>query len=121
MLVNIERGRDREPPEVLNNRCRHSRTEPANHHRGLRPLRERFGQSTADLARAALRYRLQHADNAAVLTGFTTPEQVTENLKTVSEPLGPEDITFIRETAGRLQQRLDTAGEVFLDENDTAR
>ncbi|HEY8985335.1 MAG TPA: aldo/keto reductase [Streptomyces sp.] len=83
---------------------------------GLRPLRERFGASTADLARVALRYCLQHADNAAVLVGYTTPEQVTENLTATGDPLTSEDIAFVRETAGHLQQRLDAAGDVFLDE-----
>ncbi|MFJ6565937.1 aldo/keto reductase [Streptomyces sp. NPDC091292] len=86
--------------------------------RRLRPLRERFGTSTSDLTRVALHYCLQHADNAAVLVGFTTPEQVAQNLKTIGEPLSPEDIDFVRETAGRLQQQLDAAGEVFVDEKD---
>ncbi|MGW3163296.1 aldo/keto reductase [Streptomyces sp. NPDC001142] len=86
---------------------------------GLRPLRERFGASTAALTRVALNYCLQHADNAAVLVGFTGPEQVIQNLKAVSESLSSQDIDLVRETAGRLQQRLDAAGEVFLDEKDT--
>ncbi|MBT2384506.1 aldo/keto reductase [Streptomyces sp. ISL-11] len=83
---------------------------------GLRPLRERFGPSTAGLTRVALHYCLQHADNAAVLVGFTRPEQVSANLQAVGEPLSPEDIDFVRETTGRLQQQLDAAGEVFLGE-----
>ncbi|MEV6424729.1 aldo/keto reductase [Streptomyces sp. NPDC051662] len=85
---------------------------------GLRPLHERFGASTADLTHVALHYCLQHADNAAVLVGFTHPEQVTQNLTTPGKPLNREDIAFVRETAGHLQQRLDAAGEVFLDEKD---
>ncbi|WP_062013175.1 aldo/keto reductase [Streptomyces hygroscopicus] len=88
---------------------------------GLNPLRKRFGPSNADLIRIALHYCLQHADNAAVLVGFTTPEQVIQNLKVVGDPLSPEDIAFVRETAGRLQQRLDAAGDVFLDEKDAPR
>ncbi|OAA18442.1 putative oxidoreductase, aryl-alcohol dehydrogenase like protein [Frankia sp. EI5c] len=48
--------------------------------RRLAPLRERFGSTTQDLARVALTYSLQRADNAAVLVGFTTPDQVRENL-----------------------------------------
>ncbi|MFI0742770.1 aldo/keto reductase [Streptomyces sp. NPDC021100] len=83
---------------------------------GLRPLRVRFGPSAADLTRVALHYCLQHADNAAVLVGFTRPEQISTNLKAAAEPLSPEDIAFVREAAGRLQQQLDAAGEVFLDE-----
>ncbi|WP_409239771.1 aldo/keto reductase [Streptomyces sp. PA5.6] len=83
---------------------------------GLRPLRERFGSSTADLTRVALHYCLQRADNAAVLVGFTRPEQVAQNFTAIGNPLSAEDIDFVRETAGHLQQRLDAAGEVFLDE-----
>ncbi|MGW2232348.1 aldo/keto reductase, partial [Streptomyces formicae] len=90
-------------------------------HEGLRPLRERFGSSTADLTRVALHYCLQHADNAAVLVGFTSPEQVSQNLTAVGEPLSAEDIDFVRQTAGRLQQQLDAAGEVFLDEKEQAQ
>lgn len=85
---------------------------------GLAPLRERYGASTADLTRIALHYCLQHADNAAVLVGFTTPEQVAQNLNAIGEPLSPQDIAYVRETIRRLQQRLDAAGEVFLDEKD---
>ncbi|MDI3407661.1 aldo/keto reductase [Streptomyces cavernicola] len=88
---------------------------------GLRPLRERFGASTADLTRVALHYCLQHADNAALLVGFTGPEQVTQNLNAIGDPLTDEDIDFVRLTAGRLQQQLDAAGEVFLDEKDAAQ
>ncbi|MEI5098502.1 aldo/keto reductase [Streptomyces sp. PmtG] len=83
---------------------------------GLAPLRERFGASTADLTRVALHYCLQRADNAAVLVGFTRPEQVAQNLTAVGEPLSTEDIDFVRQTAGHLQQRLDAVSEVFLDE-----
>lgn len=89
--------------------------------RGLEPWRERFGSHREDLVRAALHYCVQHAENAAVLVGFTTPEQVRENLAAVGEPLSLEDIAFIRETAGQLQRELDAAGEVFLDETETPR
>lgn len=88
---------------------------------GLGPLRERFGATTADLTRVALRYCLQHADNAAVLVGYTRPEQIAQNLAAVGTPLTADEIGFIRTTAGHLQQRLDAAGEVFLDEKDTAQ
>jgi methylglyoxal reductase len=89
--------------------------------RGLAPWRDRFGASRQDLVRAALHYCVQHAENAAVLVGFTGPEQVRENLTAVGAPLSPEDIAFIRETAGRLQHELDAAGEVFLDETEAPR
>lgn len=89
--------------------------------RGLAPWRERFGADRQDLVRVALHYCVQQAENAAVLVGFTRPEQVRENLAAVGEPLSPEDIAFIRETAGRIQQELDAAGEVFLDETEAPR
>lgn len=88
---------------------------------GLQPLRERFGPDSRDLVRAALHYCVQHAENTAVLVGFTTPEQVRENLAAVGGPLSADDIAFIREAAGRLQRELDAAGEVFLDETEAPR
>ncbi|MEE4543682.1 aldo/keto reductase [Streptomyces sp. V4-01] len=86
--------------------------------RGLEPLRQRFGPDRQGLVRAALGYCVQHAENAAVLVGFTTPQQVAENLTAAGSPLSAEDVVFIRESAGRLQQELDAAGEVFLDETE---
>jgi len=88
---------------------------------GLRPLRERFGPDPADLVRVALQFCLQHAENAAILVGFTRPEQVTENLSAVGDPLGTDDLDFVRATAGALQRDLDAAGEVFLDEKEATR
>lgn len=88
---------------------------------GLQPLRGRFGTNPGALARVALHYCVQRAANAAVLVGYTTPEQVTENLTAVGEPLMDEDLTFIRDTVGRLQRALDAAGDVFLDEKEAQR
>jgi methylglyoxal reductase len=88
---------------------------------GLKPLRDRFGHSTPDLSRVFLRYCVQHADNTAVLVGFTGPQQVTQNLTCVERPLTAQDLEFVRAAAGRLQQQLDAAGEVFLDEKGQAR
>ncbi|WP_269148641.1 aldo/keto reductase [Carbonactinospora thermoautotrophica] len=82
----------------------------------LVPLRERFGPRPEDLARVVLRYCLQRADNAAVLVGFTTPEQVEANFTGLGEPLSAEDLEFVREHMGTLRQALDATGEVFTDE-----
>jgi methylglyoxal reductase len=90
-------------------------------HDGLQPVRNRFGASPAELAPVMLSYCLHRADNAAVLVGFTTPEQVTQNLAPPAHPLTDDDLAFIRDTVGSIQQRLDAAGEVFLDELETAR
>lgn len=84
-------------------------------HDGLRPLRDRFGPSPADLAPVMIAYCLHQSDSAAVLAGFTTPGQVATNLA-LARALTIDDLAFIRQTAGRIQQRLDAAGDVFLDE-----
>lgn len=88
---------------------------------GLAPLRDRFGDTTAALTRVALQYCLQQADNAAVLVGYTRPEQIAENLSAVGEELTDDDLAFVHETLGRLQHRLDEHSEVFLDEKGDGR
>lgn len=85
-------------------------------HEGLAPLRQRFGERPQDLVRVALRYCLQRADHAAVLVGFTTPEQVEMNLTCLGAPLTDDDMAFVRAAMARLRERLDAAGEVFVDE-----
>ncbi|MEY9840524.1 aldo/keto reductase [Streptacidiphilus sp. EB103A] len=86
---------------------------------GLAPLRERFGPDEPDLVRTALQYCLQHADNAALLVGFSSARQVTANLRAVGSPLTGEDLAFVRDSARRLQLALDAIGEVFLDEKES--
>ncbi|CAM5606145.1 aldo/keto reductase [Streptomyces diastaticus subsp. diastaticus] len=88
---------------------------------GLWPLRERFGDSPAALTRVALQVCLQRAENAAVLVGFTRPEQVEANLTAVGTPLTDDELAFVRATLGRLQQNLDANSEVFLDEKEAGR
>ncbi len=90
-------------------------------HDGLQPVRDRFGASPAQLAPVMLSYCLHRASNAAVLVGFTTPEQITQNLAPPAHPLTGDDLAFIRDTMGGIQQRLDAAGEVFLDELESAQ
>jgi methylglyoxal reductase len=85
-------------------------------HEGLAPLRQRFGARPQDLVRVALRYCLQRADNAAVLVGFTTPEQVEMNLTCLGAPLTDDEVAFGRAVMARLRERLDAVGEVFVDE-----
>lgn len=83
---------------------------------GLRPLRERFGDRTEDLVRVALRFCLQRSPNAAVLAGFTTPTQIEMNHACLGDPLTADDLAFIRATMQILREKLDTCGDVFLDE-----
>jgi methylglyoxal reductase len=90
-------------------------------HDGLKPLHDRFGPTPEDLAPVMIGYCLAQCKDAAVLTGFTTPGQVTQNLALPSPPLTSDDLDLIRETAGRVQQQLDLAGEVFTDEASEAR
>jgi aryl-alcohol dehydrogenase-like predicted oxidoreductase len=85
-------------------------------HEGLVPLRQRFGERPQDLVRVALRYCLQRAEGAAVLVGFTTPEQVEMNLTCLDAPLTDDELTFVAAAMGELRARLDAAGEVFVDE-----
>jgi methylglyoxal reductase len=82
----------------------------------LQPLRDYFGPTSADLVPVMLSYCVQQSANAAVLVGFTSPEQVAQNLATPVRALTADDLRFIRDTAGSIQQRLDAASEVFLDE-----
>lgn len=88
---------------------------------GLAPLRQAFGDTSAALTRVALQYCLQQDDNAAVLVGFTRPEQVTENLTAVGTPLTAAELAFVRDTLHRLQRNLDAHSEVFLDEKGADR
>jgi aryl-alcohol dehydrogenase-like predicted oxidoreductase len=82
-------------------------------------LRHRFGDQQTDLVRVALRYCLQRAEHAAVLVGFTTPEQIDMNFSCLGEPLSDDDLAFVRSTMNSLREALDAAGEVFLDEATT--
>ncbi|MFI5986959.1 aldo/keto reductase [Streptomyces sp. NPDC051555] len=88
---------------------------------GLEPLRRRFGDTPAALTRLALQYCLQQAEHAAVLVGFTRPEQIRENLNAIGTPLTEAELGYVRDTLGRLQQNLDARGEVFLDEKGATR
>lgn len=84
---------------------------------GLQPVRDRFGASPHQLARIFLHYSLQHAPNTAVLAGFTSPQQVEQNLTALGAPLTTQELAFVRTTALAIQRCLDQAGEVFLDEH----
>lgn len=60
------------------------------------PIRARFGDSPADLARVALRYALQHVPDAAVLVGFRNADQIHTTLTCLGNPLCLEEIAWIR-------------------------
>lgn len=62
----------------------------------MAPIRARFGESPAALARVALRYALQHAPEAAVLVGFRNANQIHATVTCLGDPLHPEEIAWIR-------------------------
>ncbi|MFH0246307.1 aldo/keto reductase [Streptomyces sp. HK10] len=90
-------------------------------HDHLAPLRDRFGHAPGQLARVFVHYCLHQADHAAVLVGFTRPEQTAENLAPLDAELTADDLAFISQITGRLQQALDAHTEVFVDEKGTER
>lgn len=65
-------------------------------HAWLAPLRAKYGNDLASLARVALRYALQHTPDAAVLVGFRNAEQIHTNITCLGDPLTSEEITEIR-------------------------
>ncbi|WP_433379347.1 aldo/keto reductase [Streptosporangium sp. CA-115845] len=83
---------------------------------GLKELHGVVGWNRKDLIRVALWACLGRYEQAAVLVGFTTPEQVAMNLSALGDPPHPELIAQARAIMGRVQSRLDEQGEVFLDE-----
>jgi myo-inositol catabolism protein IolS len=67
--------------------------------RGIKPklamLKERFGNTTDDLATVALRYILHHPHTACVIPGFRNERQVVCNLGAGNRILSNEDVEFI--------------------------
>ncbi len=61
----------------------------------LGPIRERFGSTTADLARVALQYALSRSAQACVIPGFKNPAQVETNMSTADKPLSAQEIAFV--------------------------
>ncbi len=62
----------------------------------LAPLRTRFGDSPAALARIALRYALQRAPDAAVLVGFRNSGQIHTTVTCLGDPLRKDETAAIR-------------------------
>ncbi|MGF1574087.1 MAG: aldo/keto reductase [Sumerlaeia bacterium] len=60
-------------------------------------MKERFGTTIEDLARAALQYNLAHETVGCVIPGFRNVKQVEANLAKVDEPLSIQDVALIRE------------------------
>ena len=64
--------------------------------RRLAPIRDRFGDSPAELARVALRYVLQTAPDAPVLVGFRNADQIHTTLTSLGDPLTLDELADIR-------------------------
>lgn len=88
---------------------------------GLDELRLLVGQRTEDVVRIALWSCLQRYEHAAVLVGFTSPEQIAMNLTCLRQPPTSEELSTAREIMAGVQARLDASGEVFLDESPAVR
>ncbi|MEU9836304.1 aldo/keto reductase [Streptosporangium sp. NPDC048047] len=83
---------------------------------GLQELHALVGPHRQDVIRIALWACLERYAHAAVLVGFTTAEQVRQNLTALGEPPHPDVIAQARAIMGRVQEKLDARGEVFTDE-----
>lgn len=86
---------------------------------GLDELRRHVGDGTGELVRIALWSCLDRYAHAAVLVGFTTPEQIEMNLTCLGEPPTSTELATAREIMGRVQAKLDAGGKVFTDEQPT--
>lgn len=80
--------------------------------RGMKPklekMKERFGNTTEELASVALNYVLQFPNVACVIPGFRNERQVRCNLAASGRTLSPEEVAFIQDlfdggTAGNRQ------------------
>ncbi|HET6284241.1 MAG TPA: aldo/keto reductase [Polyangia bacterium] len=60
-------------------------------------LKARFGDDARALARVALQYLLSYPGVACVIPGFRNRQQVTVNLADVDQPLGGDDIAYVRQ------------------------
>jgi methylglyoxal reductase len=83
---------------------------------GLRQLQASIGGEPADLIRIALWSCLKRCDEAAVLVGFTSADQVRVNLTCVGQVPPPDQIAEARTIMAAVQAKLDSSGEVFVDE-----
>ncbi|RYX81914.1 aldo/keto reductase [bacterium] len=63
----------------------------------LAKLKERFGDSTEDLAAVALNYILEQPRVACVIPGFRNPRQAKCNVQAAGRTLSAEDLAFIKE------------------------
>lgn len=83
---------------------------------GLADLRRLVGSQPDALVSLAIWACLSRYEQAVVLVGFTSAEQVRRNLTAVLRPPSEQIIEAARRVMARTQRQLDSAGEVFSDE-----
>ncbi len=81
---------------------------------GLDRVRANVGPRTEDLIRVALWGCLYRSPNAVVLVGFTTPDQVRMNVRSLEPRPDAAEIATARAIMADVQARLDAAGETVL-------
>jgi methylglyoxal reductase len=81
---------------------------------GLNRLRTIVGPRTEDLINVAVWGCLDLSPNAIVLVGFTSPDQVATNLRSINPHPTPDKIAAARKIMTDVQERLDAAGETIL-------
>lgn len=81
---------------------------------GLDRVRAIVGPRTEDLIPVALWGCLDRSPNAVVLVGFTSPEQVTMNLDSLSLRPNAAVIEKVRQIMASVQERLDASGAAIL-------
>ncbi|MEU3558509.1 aldo/keto reductase [Kitasatospora sp. NPDC006786] len=73
---------------------------------GLGRLGETFGYTRADVTRVALQYALQRSEDAAVLLGFRTTQQISANVAAVGEPLTADEIDQIQTVMASVRETI---------------
>ena len=81
---------------------------------GLDRVRAIVGPCSEDLIRVALWGCLDRSPNAVVLVGFTNPDQVATNLRSLIPRPVPDEITAARKIMADIQECLDATGKAIL-------
>ncbi|HEY0694334.1 MAG TPA: aldo/keto reductase [Kribbella sp.] len=81
---------------------------------GLNHLRAIVGTRTKDLISVALWACLDRSPNAIALAGFTSPDQVAMNLRSLTPRPAPEKVAAARKIMAEVQEQLDATGETIL-------
>ncbi|MDX3024947.1 aldo/keto reductase [Streptomyces acidiscabies] len=87
-------------------RCRIAPATVETIHRGLQPLRERFGAEPQTLARIALQHCLRRYPDSVVLTGVSDTHQVISNFQGLTTELSDEDFEFVEAAYASLRDRI---------------